>query len=67
VKAIVFKSYMSTNYAGTYYLSGSGHLFKSLNFLSSYSNISGFYIVVDIGHPLLWHYCGLNGLYVFSS
>jgi hypothetical protein len=27
-----------------------GHLFKSLNFLSSYSKIGWFYIVADVGH-----------------
>jgi hypothetical protein len=27
-----------------------GHLFKSLDFLGSYSNISGFYMVAVVGH-----------------
>jgi hypothetical protein len=42
---------VSTNYAGTYYLAEVGHLFKSLNFLGSYSKIGGFYIVSGVGHP----------------
>jgi hypothetical protein len=53
------------NCVGTYYLSGSGHLFKSLNFLGSYSNISGFYIVADLGHPIIRRLRGLNGLYIY--
>ena len=28
-----------------------GHLFKSPDFLGRYSNIGGFYIVADVGHP----------------
>jgi hypothetical protein len=43
------------------------HLFKSLKFLGSYSGISGFYIVADIGHLLLWCWRGPNGLYVFLA
>jgi hypothetical protein len=58
---------MSANCVGVYCLADVGHLFKSLDFLGSYSNIGWFYIVADVGHPLLWHYRGLNGLYVFSS
>jgi len=30
-----------------------GHLFKSLGFLGSYSNIGWFYIVAVVGHPVI--------------
>jgi hypothetical protein len=51
---------VSANCVGVYCLADVGHLFKSLDFLGSYSNIGWFYIVDDVGHPLLWHYRGLK-------
>jgi hypothetical protein len=50
---------VSANCVGVYCLADVGHLFKSLDFLSSYSKIGWFYIVADVGHPLLWCWCGL--------
>jgi hypothetical protein len=55
---------VSANCAGVYCLAEVGHLFKSLDFLGRYSNIGGFYIVADVGHPYI---AGLMSLIGYIS
>jgi len=56
---------VSANCVGVYCLAEVGHLFKSLDFLGSYSNIGWFYIVADVGHPSYGTIVALTGYMYF--